>query len=267
MIALAATCVGCSRQPPHQADTQPCTDERRFACSPGTAHQPIDVVSFKTDALTETRLKNAKPPVRIRERASRFITKTTKPASIRAKIEPTATRIPLPPTSLRTQLEPKSEAAADLGTTGLATVVLAPNVKSRTLQEQVAAATEVAERMTVAGLGAAHDDVEPVKLLVAVVMARPEIKSVTDLAGKDVAMDEKYSTSGVDVWVGFVVAGTVSVKVSTGHTAALDRLGNGEGAAAVLALVSAEAADAFPDIAGFKILRVPLWSFALKARP
>ena len=268
-IALAATCVGCSRQPPHQAGTRPCTDEPQFVCLPGTApHQPLDLASFKTDALTETRLKNKKPPpVRIRDRASRFITKKAKPASIRAKIEPPETRIPLPPPSLRTQLEPKSEAVADLGTTGQATAVLSPNVKSRTLQEQVAAATEVAERMTVAALGAAHDDVEPVKLLVAVVMARPEIKSVTDLAGKEVAMDEKYSASSVDVWVGFVVAGTVSVKVSTGHAAAIDRLSNGEVTAAVLALVSAEAADGFPDVPGFKIFRVPLWSFALKARP
>ena len=160
-------------------------------------------------------------------------------------------------------------------TMGQSTVGLSPNSKSRTIQEQVAAATEVAERMTVAALAAARDDVEPIKgeapnktdLLVAVVMARPEIKSVTDLAGKSVAMDERYSASSVDVWVGFVVAGTVSVEVSAGHTAAIDRLSNGEVTAAVLALVSADAADGFPEIAGFKIFRVPLWPSALKARP
>ena len=132
----------------------------------------------------------------------------------------------------------------------------------------MAAATEVAERMTVADLAAAHDDVETfADLLVALVMARPEIKSVTDLAGKNVAMDERYSASSVDVWVGFVVAGRVSVEVSAGHTAAIDRFSNGEVAAAVLALVSADAADGFPEIAGFKIFRVPLWPSALKARP
>jgi TRAP-type uncharacterized transport system substrate-binding protein len=145
-------------------------------------------------------------------------------------------------------------------------VVLSPNSKSRTLQEQVAAATEVAERMTVTDLAAAHDDVEPADLLVALVMARPEIKSVTDLAGKNVAIDERYSASSVDVWVGFVVAG-VSVEVSAGHTAAIDRLSNGEVAAAVLALVSADAAEGFPEIAGFKIFRVPLLPPALKTRP
>jgi TRAP-type uncharacterized transport system substrate-binding protein len=144
------------------------------------------------------------------------------------------------------------------------------------MQEQVAAATEVAERLTGTALAAtAGDDVEPIEgeasnkteLLVAVVMTRPEIKSIADLAGKSVALDERYSASSVDVWVGFVVAGTVSVEVSAGRSAAIDRLSNGEVTAAVLTLVSADAADGFPEIAGFKIFRVPLWPSALKARP
>jgi hypothetical protein len=267
--------VGCSRQPPHQAATGPCTDERQFACLPRTAHQPIEFASLKTDPQTETKLKSEKrPPLRVRDRAARFITKKEKPASTRAKTEPTATRIPLPPPSLRTQLVPKSKAAADSGAIGQPTAVLSSNSKSRTMQEQVAAAIEVAERMTVADLAVARDDVEPIKgeapdnmdLLVAVVMARPEVKSVTDLAAKSVAMDERYSASSVDVWVGFVVSG-VSVEVSVGHTAAIDRLSNGEVTAAVLTLVSADAAGGFPEIAGFKIFRVPLWPSALKARP
>ena len=268
MIAFAATLVGCSRQPTHQAGTRPCADERQFACLPITApRQPIEYASVKTDAPTETRLKREKPPtLRGRDRASRFTTKA-RPASTRAKTEPTATHIPLPPPSLSTQPEPKSKAAADLGTTVQSTVVLSPDSKRRTLREQVAAATEVAERMTVAASPAAHDNVEPAELLVAVVMARPEIKSVADLARKNVAMDERYSTLSVDVWIGFVVAGRVSVEVSTGQTAAIDRLSNGEVAAAVVALVSADAADGFPEIAGFKIFRVPLWPPALKARP
>jgi hypothetical protein len=275
MIALAATLVGCSRQPPHQAATGPCTDERQFACLPRTAHQPIEFASLKTDPQTETKLKSEKrPPLRVRDRAARFITKKEKPASTRAQTEPTATRIPLPPPSLRTQLVPKSKAAADSGAIGQPTAVLSSNSKSRTMQEQVAAAIEVAERMTVADLAVARDDVEPIKgeapdnmdLLVAVVMARPEVKSVTDLAAKSVAMDERYSASSVDVWVGFVVSG-VSVEVSVGHTAAIDRLSNGEVTAAVLTLVSADAAGGFPEIAGFKIFRVPLWPSALKARP
>jgi hypothetical protein len=279
MIALAATLVGCSRQLPHEVTTRPCTNERQFACLPRTttAHQPVELASLKTDLPTEAKLKSEKPPpVRGRDGAARFITKKAKPASIGAKTEPTATRIPLPPPSLRTQLEPNGKAAADLGTIGQSTEVSSPNSKSRTMQEQVAAATEVAERLTGTALAAtAGDDVEPIEgeasnkteLLVAVVMTRPEIKSIADLAGKSVALDERYSASSVDVWVGFVVAGTVSVEVSAGRSAAIDRLSNGEVTAAVLTLVSADAADGFPEIAGFKIFRVPLWPSALKARP
>jgi hypothetical protein len=280
MIAFAATLVGCSRQPPHQAATESCADKRQFACLHRTAaHQPIELASLKTDPPTEAKRKSEKPPpLRIRDRAAaHFITKKAKPASMTAKSEPTATRIPLPPPSLRTQLvEPKSSvAAADMGTIGQPTVGLVPNSKSRTIQEQVAAATGVAERMTVAALAAPRDDGEPIEgaspnktdLLVAVVMARPEIKSVTDLAGKEVAMDERYSASRVDVYIAFVVAGAASVEVSPGHTTAIDRLSNGEVTAAVLALVSADAAEEFPEIAGFKIFRVPLWPPALKARP
>jgi hypothetical protein len=271
-IAVAAILVGCSRQPPHQAATGPGTDERQFASS----RQPIEFASLKTDPPTETKLKcEQPPPLRVRVRAARFIAKKAKTASIRAKTEPIVTRIPFQPPSLRTQLEAKSKTAADLGAIGQPTAILSSNSRSRTMQEQVAAAIGVAERMTVADLVAARDDVEPIKdeasnntdLLVAVVMTRSEVKSVTDLAGKSVAMDERYSASSVDVWVGFAVAGKVSVKVSAGHTAAIDRLSNGEVTAAVLALVSADAADGFPEIAGFKIFRVPLWPSALKARP
>jgi len=87
------------------------------------------------------------------------------------------------------------------------------------MREQVAAATGVAERMTVADLAAARGDVGAIKdesphktnLLVAVVMARPEIKSMADLAGKSVVINEKHSASSVDVWIGFVAAGAGSV--------------------------------------------------------
>jgi hypothetical protein len=278
MIALAATLVGCSRQPPHQAATESCTDRREFACLHRTAaHQPMKVASLKTDPRTEAKFNGEKPaPLRGRDRAAPFITKEPKLTSVTAKTGPTTTPIPPSPPSLRTQLKPKtSAAAADLGTTGRPTVGLVPNSKDRTIKEQVAAATGVAERITEAALAAARGDVGTIEnkspnktdLLVAIVMARPEIKSVTDLAGKHVAMDERYSASSVDVRTAFVVAGAVAVEVSAGHTTAIDRLSIGEVPAAVLALVSADAAEGFPEIAGFKIFRVPLLPPSLKARP
>ena len=220
--ALAVALVGCSHQPPHQAASESCTDKRQFAC-----------------------LHRTTPSLRVRYRAAHSITKKAKSASTTAKTGPTATHIPTPPPSLRTQLEPKTSADS----------------KSRTIQEQVAAATEVAERMTAAGKRPNTSD------LVAVVMVHPEIKSVPDLAGKRVAIDERYSASQVDVSKAFAVAGASLVKVSAGQTAAVDRLSNDEVTAAVLALVSADAAEAFPEIAGFKIFRVPLCPACLRARP
>ena len=277
MIALATTLVGCSRQPQHQAATELCTDERQFGCLHRTAAHPrIQLASLKTDAPTETRLKSEKPPHRVHDSAARFINKKPKPATTRAKIERSATRIPPRPPSPRMQLEPKGSAAAAVSNTmGQRTVGLVQNSKSRTIQEQVAGAIAVAQRMTIAALAAPRDDVGPTEggsstktdPLVAIVMARPEIRSVTDLAGKNVAMDDSYSASSVDVFIAFVIAGAASVEVSAGQATAIDRLSNGEVTAAVLALVSADAAEAFPEIAGFKIFRVPLSPPALKARP
>lgn len=57
------------------------------------------------------------------------------------------------------------------------------------------------------------------------------------------------------------------VELSVGHTTAIDRLVNGEVPAAVLALVSADAAEGFPEIAGFRIFHIPLSPRSLKAPP
>ena len=125
--------------------------------------------------------------------------------------------------------------------------------KSRTIQEQVAAATAVAERIT--GATGAPNNADH---LVAIVIVRPEIKSVSDLTGKNIAIDDRYLVSGADVRIAIAAAGAPSVQLSAGNTTAIARLVNGEVPAAVVALVSAVAAEAFPEITGFKILRIPL---------
>jgi TRAP-type uncharacterized transport system substrate-binding protein len=103
--------------------------------------------------------------------------------------------------------------------------------------------------------------------LVAVLMARPEIKSVSDLAGKSVAIDIRQSASNGTVRTAIAAAGAAEVQLSEGQTTAINRVASGEVPAAVLALVSPEAAEAFPEIAGFRIFRVPLSPRALKERP
>ena len=103
-------------------------------------------------------------------------------------------------------------------------------------------------------------------LLVAILMARPEITSISDLAGKSVAIDDKYSASNGNVRVAIVAAGAPEVQLRENQTAAIDRLVSGDVSAAVLALVSARAADGFPEISGYKIFHIPLSPRSLESR-
>jgi hypothetical protein len=80
-------------------------------------------------------------------------------------------------------------------------------------------------------------------------------------------IDDKYSGSNGNVRTAIVAAGAPEVQLTEGQTTAINRLVNGEVPAAVLALVSADAAEGFPEIAGFKIFHIPLSPRSLKARP
>jgi hypothetical protein len=53
-------------------------------------------------------------------------------------------------------------------------------------------------------------------------------------------------------------AGATAVQLSVDQTKAIDRLIRGEVPAAVLSLASPEAAEGFPEVAGFKIFRIPV---------
>ena len=63
-----------------------------------------------------------------------------------------------------------------------------------------------------------------------------------------------------------VAAGAARVQLSEDQAKPVDRLIGGEVPAAVLTLVSAEAADSFPDIAGYRIFRIPLSLRAINTR-
>jgi hypothetical protein len=128
--------------------------------------------------------------------------------------------------------------------------------------------------MTVATATAARAGADPIagapdntESLVAIVIVRPEIPSVFFLTAKNVAIDDRYSASIADIRIAIAAADGPVVQLSAGHTAAIDRLINGEVPAAVLALVSSDAAEAFPEIKGFKIFHIPLSSRYLKPRP
>ena len=275
--ALAATLVGCSCLLPPQASIEGCTGGNGFACFDRmAASQPIEPkpASFKTESAT-TEIK------------STIAAKTQKPSSARAR-----DRAHL---AMKTA---KSTAAADSDTTRAGIADSHPrggavaNSNTRTIQEQVAATTAVAEQITAATPVPAPEqkanntdrsghaetmlrgDAEKTAAaspsntdhLVALLIARPEIKSVSDLTSKIVAIDDRHSASNDRVQAAIAAAGATEVQLSESQTKAINRLISGEVPAAVLALVSAEAAEGFPEVAGFKVFRIQLSPRSLKAR-
>jgi hypothetical protein len=266
--ALAATLVGCSCLLPPQASIKGCTDANGLACFDRmAASQPIELkpASFKADSATT-------------EFKSTIAGKTQKPSSAHARDRALAMKTT------------KSTAAADSDTTRASIADSHPqggaaaNSNTRTIQEQVAASTAVAEQATVAKPVPAPEqkanntdrsghaetvlrgDAEKTAAaspnntdhLVALLIARPEIKSVSDLTSKIVAIDDRHSASNDSVRTAIAAAGATEVQLSGGQTKAINRLISGEVPAAVLALVSAEAAEGFPEVAGFKIFRIPV---------
>ena len=126
----------------------------------------------------------------------------------------------------------------------------------------MAAASAVAERMSVPTLDASLD------ALVAILVAGPDVKSVSDLAGKTIAIDDRYSESSIGrVRTAMAAAGALEVQLSKGQTTAINRLVAKEVPAAVVGLVSASAADSFPELARLRIFRVPLSARSSPAKP
>ena len=81
--------------------------------------------------------------------------------------------------------------------------------------------------------------------LVALVLARPEINSLSDLNNKTIAITEKQSASSGRVSAALMAAGAAEVQFSEVKASAIDRLISGEVPAAVV-LASREAANCFP---------------------
>src|SRR6266850_3616262 len=161
--ALAATLVGCNCLLPPQANIEACTVANGFACFDRTAaSQPIEPepVSIKTNSATievksTIAAKTEKPSSAHASDRAHLAKKTAKSIMIAAKVEPPASRIPLPPRSLKTRLQPASNAAADSDTTRANIAASDPtggavaSSNTRTIQEHVAAATAIVERMRV----------------------------------------------------------------------------------------------------------------------
>ena len=301
--ALAATLVGCSRQPPPQAATGSCTGTNGSARLERTAGPPIKLATFRINsAAMDTKSASARKPEKSSSaharHGARLASKTAKSTRIAANAKPPASRVPLPHSSPKTRLQPAGNAVATESKTARANIaephptVGLTNFSTRMIEAQVAAALALAERITVATAPApdikaknrdsssrpetlARGDTEKPEsasandtdILVALLMARPNIKSVPDLTGKTIAIDDRYSASNGSVRTAIVAAGAPEVQLREGQATAINRLVNGEVPAAVLALVSADAAEGISEIAGFKIFHIPLSPRSLKAQP
>jgi hypothetical protein len=294
--ALAATLVGCSRQPPPQVATESCPATEGFTCLERTTGPSVKLASFRNES-TATVVKSAslRQAESLSDRARhrpRLASKPAKPTTMAAKADPPASRVPLPSGPAKMRLQPTDTVTAtDSNATHVK--ITEPHLtigradsNTRSIEAQVAAAIALAERTTVATAAEAPDirandrdrslrNAEKTKslsandmdLLVAILMARPDTKSVADLSSKTIAVDDRYSASNGGIRTAIVAAGAPEVQLSEGQTTAFNRLVNGEVPAAVLALVSADAATGFPEIAGFKIFHIPLSPRALKERP
>ena len=95
------------------------------------------------------------------------------------------------------------------------------------------------------------------ELSVAIVVAGPEVKSVADLAGKIIAIDDRHLNLHTRIQAAFVVAGATDSLLTTSETkAAADRLLSGKASAAVLTMVYPE--TGFSAIDGYSVFRVSL---------
>ena len=99
---------------------------------------------------------------------------------------------------------------------------------------------------------------------VAIVVAGPEVKSVADLAGKIIAIDDRHLNLHTRIQAAFVVAGATDSLLTTSETKAADRLLSGKASAAVLTLVYPE--TGFSAIEGYSVFRVSLEHREIKAR-
>ena len=105
-------------------------------------------------------------------------------------------------------------------------------------------------------VGAAGASADDAGRMVALLLAAPEVTSLSELAGKNVAIDEAAAASNDEAQR--KVEATVNAKLAGGRAKALDRLVNGEVPAAILALDYPETAEWSAEIAGFKVFRIPL---------
>jgi len=170
------------------------------------------------------------------------------PVKVAAKAEATA---PLPRPRRKDKQTTGIAAASEAARANVAGPSSTTTVgQATTAQEQVAA---------VAALDTSSD--------VAILVAGLDVKSVSELAGKTIAIDDKYAEQIKSIKTAIAGAGALEVQLSKSQATAINRLVSNEVPAAIVALVSASAAENFPELARFKTFRIPLSTRSSPAKP
>jgi hypothetical protein len=271
ICALATTLVGCSSQ---QSAQPSCVGLNPLACLTAV-HVPIEPASYDGDSVTakpvsDIAWRGDSPP---RSHADDVACRTPTPIKVAAKA---AATVPIPVPSPQANQQTTGNAVASEATRAseaprasqaTRSITIDPQTTSdvpqtRTTEEQVAAAAAVAEGKSVPTLDTSLD------ALVAVLVAGPDVKSISDLAGKTIAIDDRYSEQSINrVRTAMAAAGALEIQLSKGQTTAINRLVAKEVPAAVVGLVSAGAADSFPELARLRTFRVPLSARSSPAKP
>ncbi|WP_316168394.1 MULTISPECIES: hypothetical protein [unclassified Bradyrhizobium] len=267
--ALALTVAGCSHSAPQQS-AAPCVNLNGTACAPeppagqlagveqGTQHRSA---AARHAPSSNRRVARHRPAV---HRTIKPKVAHASPAAEVAKPISAATAAPAPQVAVQpsqpAQPQPAQPQSAQPRQSGSGEARAAGIASPDKVQEQVTVATALAERMTAiaSATASAQADDKTKGRLVAVLLAGPTVKAVSELRGKVIAIDDRYVASNGRITTAIAAAGAPEVLVLEGQSTAISRLTSGEVAAAVVALVTPEVAEAFPKIAGLMLFEVPL---------
>jgi hypothetical protein len=187
-------------------------------------------------------------------------------------------RIPLVKRPLKSGSAPAEAAASDVQSASIQPSLPPSEAGVAAVDHEAVAPidTKARERMRVATVIAEHvmtlRDAEKKaaaspntgEMSVAIVVAGPEVKSVADLAGKIIAIDDRHLNLHTRIQAAFVVAGATDSLLTTSETKAADRLLSGKASAAVLTLVYPE--TGFSAIEGYSVFRISLEHREIKVR-
>ena len=95
---------------------------------------------------------------------------------------------------------------------------------------------------------------------VLIVLTKPDVLNVADLHGKMIVLAGVASISDARLKAAFAAAGAQDAVFKQGAIDDVDQVGSGSVSAAIVAVVKSEIAGAFPEVPGYRLLRVEVAS-------